>query len=237
MTSAAGGGAELHLGDYREIVRRERIVADAIIMDAPWSERTHSGQAESRSDGGKLTDINYSHWTPDDVQECVWQLGPRCRGWWVSLTDHVLVPAWERALADSGRVTFAPLPAVVRGSRPRFCGDGPACVTTQVVVARPRGEPYSKWGALPGDYRVSRGRQYRIGGKPLELMRQIVGHYTRPGDLILDPCAGGGTTLVAAVLEGRRAVGCEIDPEAHAVAMQRLDEIASDRSGLEAAHG
>jgi site-specific DNA-methyltransferase (adenine-specific) len=45
---------------------------------------------------------------------------------------------------------------------------------------------------------------------------------SRPGDLICDPCAGGGTTLLAAVIEGRRAIGAECDPETFELAVRRL---------------
>ena len=58
--------------------------------------------------------------------------------------------------------------------------------------------------------------------KPLWLMRAIIRDYTRPGDLVCDPCAGGGTTLLAAAMEGRRAVGAEIDPKTYALAQKRI---------------
>jgi hypothetical protein len=39
-----------------------------------------------------------------------------------------------------------------------------------------------------------------------------IDHYTQPGDLVLDPMCGIGTTLVEAVHAGRRAVGIEYEP-------------------------
>lgn len=48
--------------------------------------------------------------------------------------------------------------------------------------------------------------------KPVDLVRWFVRAYTRSGDLVVDPVTGSGTTLVAAVREGRRAVGFEVDP-------------------------
>jgi len=58
---------------------------------------------------------------------------------------------------------------------------------------------------------------------------QLVRFYTRPGDLVLDPFCGTGTTGVAAVTQGRRFIGIDVDPEALEVARQRLEEITEGR--------
>jgi len=47
--------------------------------------------------------------------------------------------------------------------------------------------------------------------KPLGLMRWLIERHSQPGDLILDPYAGSGTTLRAAKDLGRRAIGVEIE--------------------------
>jgi len=51
--------------------------------------------------------------------------------------------------------------------------------------------------------------------KPLSLMERLVKIYSNPNDLIFDPFAGSGTTIKAALNCGRRAEGCEIDPQHH----------------------
>lgn len=57
---------------------------------------------------------------------------------------------------------------------------------------------------------------------PEALVAKIVTGYSRPGDLVLDPFAGSGTTVKAARDLGREAVGVELNPEYVAVARRRL---------------
>lgn len=65
-------------------------------------------------------------------------------------------------------------------------------------------------GCLPGVFRYA-NPQHRthVTEKPLQLMRDIV-KITVPGGRILDPFAGAGTTVLAAVQEGYEAVGIEV---------------------------
>ena len=58
--------------------------------------------------------------------------------------------------------------------------------------------------------------------KPWQLMAQLIESSTVRGDLVVDPCAGSGSTLVAAVLEGRRGFGVEIDRRYAETAVQRI---------------
>lgn len=71
--------------------------------------------------------------------------------------------------------------------------------------------------------------------KPVALMRALIESSTCIGDTVLDPFAGSGSTLVAAVLEGRTGVGIEVDPNYIAIAASRLDAVLDSMKGL-AAH-
>jgi site-specific DNA-methyltransferase (adenine-specific) len=63
--------------------------------------------------------------------------------------------------------------------------------------------------------------------KPEELLRRIVLASSDPGDLVVDPFAGSGTTLVVADREGRRWVGGDSDPRYVGLARSRLNSVAS----------
>jgi site-specific DNA-methyltransferase (adenine-specific) len=204
----------------------------AVITDAPYSERTHRGHdigcgrkpGDPGFDGIRRRTIAYDAWGDTNVASFVSFVEPICDGWFCALTDHVLARSFDHYLGLAGRYVFPPVPCVSPGSRVRLAGDGPSSWTVWLVVARPSRVPFSRWGTLPGAYVFPPERAMAVaGGKPLHLMRAIIRDYTRPGDLVCDPCAGGGTTLLAAAIEGRRAIGAEMDEETFKKAKARLD--------------
>lgn len=78
---------------------------------------------------------------------------------------------------------------------------------------------------LPGHFTGSqpRGTQRRhITQKPEDVMRQLV-RIVPPGGVILDPCAGSGTTGAAALAEGRSFIGIELSAQYAQIARQRLE--------------
>jgi site-specific DNA-methyltransferase (adenine-specific) len=58
--------------------------------------------------------------------------------------------------------------------------------------------------------------------KPLGLMLWVIENYTKPGDLILDPYAGSGTTGLACQMLGRRFIGIEREAEYVEIINRRL---------------
>jgi site-specific DNA-methyltransferase (adenine-specific) len=227
---------DLRLGRWQDTLA-DVTTCDAVICDPPYSARTHEGSTDEvlNSTGKKATlksgrtmsdsarrPLNYTGWTNDDVITFIDSWAPRCEGWIVCVTSHDLVPAYEASLERHGRLTFAPLPWFSPGSRVRLTGDGPSSWTCWVVVSRPRKAPYSKWGTLPGGYVTPPEACEVVGGKPIGLMRAIVRDYSRPGDLIVDPFCGSGTTALAAASEGRRCITSEELPAHHEIARRRF---------------
>lgn len=60
--------------------------------------------------------------------------------------------------------------------------------------------------------------------KPVALMEHYILNSSEPGDLVFDPFAGVGATLVAAARNDRQWLGCEIDPEYYNMAFIRMYE-------------
>ena len=233
----------LRLGRWEHVL--SRVTCDALITDPPYSEATQSGHNASARVGdereymrvdrrtgavysagkNRRKQINYSPFTPADVRSFVEHWSPRTRGWFVVFSDDVLAPIWKAELKRQGRYAFSPLSYLVPGGRFRRVGDGPSQWSVFITVARPRTPEFFKWGSLPGGYVHPAGvprRASMIGGKAPWIMEQLISDYTRPGNVVCDPCAGMATTLISARNQGRHAIGAESSPETHARALQLL---------------
>lgn len=248
---------------FAAAMRAAGVVADALIVDAPYSERTHAGHDDGTASANRVIswakgrasrglpvngdsslgvrvartlrkdaerrEIDYPAWTGADVDAFVTAWADRT-GWLLSLTDHVLAREWERACGAADLYAFAPIACIENGSRVRLDGTGPPQWATQLVPARPRSRAFiaawhaKRWAhdlAPAGGYSGGSEKKPVTGGKPLWLMRAIVGDYSAPGDLVVDPCMGGGTTPVAAIELGRIAIGCEPDAGRYEIARAR----------------
>lgn len=237
------GRAVLHRGEWQS-AKWQRDSYDLLANDAPYGARTHEGY-RSGSDASDDSGIDdYSFWTPDHVFEFVRHWSPRVDGWMVCQTSHDLIPAWERAFAEEGRLGFVPIPlletphsapcavvpAVITGSGVRLQGDGPSNWTIQLVVARPRKLRFARWckeHRTPEPFYlgpVVRGSK-KGRGKPDWLMRAIVRDYSLPGGVVVDPTMGWGATGCAAVAMGRSFEGSEVDGDAFDEAVARMSRV------------
>lgn len=87
-----------------------------------------------------------------------------------------------------------------------------------------KGEPPLPTRAIPDviNFPYS-GNRLHPTEKPVEALRPLIEAFTRPGDLVLDPFCGSGSTLAAARDLGRDWLGVELDAEHHATAVWRLN--------------
>lgn len=63
--------------------------------------------------------------------------------------------------------------------------------------------------------------------KPLPLLKGMLAHSTNPGDTVLDPFMGSGSTGVACALMGRKFIGIELDTAYFDMACRRIEEAYS----------
>ncbi len=77
----------------------------------------------------------------------------------------------------------------------------------------------------PGDYGIKKiipSATQHPTEKPWRLAAHFIQLHTKPGDIVLDPFMGSGSTGVAAVLTGRRFIGIELDEHWYRHAVKRI---------------
>ncbi len=71
---------------------------------------------------------------------------------------------------------------------------------------------YSREGHLHDVSQVkTKEKQWHPWQQPLEEVEKLIEDFSKPGDLVIDPCGGGFTTAVACQNLNRRCISCDVD--------------------------
>jgi site-specific DNA-methyltransferase (adenine-specific) len=103
--------------------------------------------------------------------------------------------------------------------------DGSAVPRAKRLAPKP-GYSEDKPSGSVWDFTMSNTHPDRVGypnQKPIEIIEPFVLAHTLPGDLVLDPFCGSGSTGAAALKHGRRFVGIDVSSSAVEVSKKRLD--------------
>ncbi len=226
-------------GDMLSIVRNiKSSTFDAVITDPPYSSGGAKASDKTRTTNQKYSSMSSEKALPDfdgDQKD-----GRSWTNWaaeWLAEMRRITKPGgvigvfidWRMAPSLSDALQWAGW--IWRG---------------QVVWDKPNSRPqkgrfrqqseYLLWasngpmplnrpvGCLPGVYRYSNpSKRVHVTEKPLQLMQDVI-KICEPNGLILDPFAGSGTTVLAAAIEGYKAVGVEVTDAYFDVATQRIAE-------------
>lgn len=209
---------------------------DCIITDPPYDARTHQNARSNRnrygnSGGGNRvlsggSDVQFDAWDHPTQLALFEELGRITRRWVVAnlSTDTAFrfevdtPPAGLRLLRVGVWVKTNPMP-IVSADRPAMGWE------TIAFLHRDDTKPSWNNGGRAMNYvgPTAQGTGHPTS-KPLPMVAGWVRAFTDPGDLILDPFAGSGTTLRAAKDEGRRAVGYETSEKFCEIAAKRLTQ-------------
>jgi len=240
----------LYCGDCRAILPTLE-PADHVVTDPPYDEATHANARTaakaSTPDGATgqrtLGDVGRIaiDFDPLDVDATVPILLQYARRWAIAFCGLEMLGAYRRVAGDAWiRSGFWRRP----DGAPQFTGDRPAQPGEGIAIMhRPLSagrEGRTRWngGGRHGFYEFGVVRSLRAHPtqKPEPLMLALLADFTDPGDLVLDPFAGDGTTLVAAKRLGRRAIGIELEEHRCAKALERLTQgglfsVAAEQAG------
>lgn len=211
---------------------------DHVITDPPYSRHVHTRQRRTRS-RGQLVDapLPFAHLSAMHRSCAAEQFARLARRWILAFSDAESVHLWQRDLERAG-ARHVRLGAWIKvNGQPQLSGDRPAVGFEAVEIASCAKRLRWNGGGLPAVWahavatdRNNTGQRCHPTQKPLSLMLELVSLFTDPGDLILDPFAGGGTTGVAALRLGRRFIGIERE---EAWALGARERLAAESAGVD----
>ena len=217
---------------------------DLVLADPPYNIGIDYGngkKADRRDD--------YDVWCERWIGWCYRALKPTGSLWIISGQEHgaeIDIAIQRAGMTIRNRITWHETFGVYchgkfgRCSRPIFYATkSPKGFTFNreaVTVPSARQEKYGDKRAAPGGKimgdvwtisRVCGTFKERVKGVPTqlptELVQRIIGVSSNPGDIVLDPFAGSGTSLVVAKAMGRQAIGIELNPDYAVIASRRFE--------------
>lgn len=234
MTRVRIGSCDLILGDCLDLMPGLGTF-DHVITDPPYESHMHVAKANSRGirrDGyASPKPVDFA--SIDGIRERVTpMMVSACQGWLIAFCTPEGIAAWRDAIEDAGaRYKRACFYYKIDGA-PQFNGQGPAMAVEPFVTAW-CGAGHSRWngGGRRNLFTHPTNGSSRHGTHPTEkslaLMKELTELFSDPGQSILDPFMGSGTTGVAAQTLGRRFVGIERDPRYFQIACDRIQKAAS----------
>jgi len=223
----------LYLGDSFQILDTlESESIDCVITDPPFTERTHKG-ARKNTNTGVQDLITFEAFTEEKLYDAFGKLGKVTKGWVVSSLDYHHAFKFEDNPPNNLRQMRIGV-WVKKNATPQISGDRPA-QGWEAISYLHRSDKKAVWngGGHHGNYVTNiPSATGHPTPKSMAMLSSFVERFTNLGDLILDPFAGGGTTLLAARNLGRRAIGIEIDEKYCELIANRLSQEAFDFEGI-----
>lgn len=224
-----GERATLYLGDCRDVVPMlPRQSVDLLIADPPYGKNWRSNYRTERFDA-MASDDGSTDW-PAALGNAATHVLRNTRHVYVfgyrpaDLADPLALGGICELVWDKGHLGMGDLTAP--------WGPEHESITFGVYDWSPANRAKGKGrlaarlrqGSVIQARRPNSGQVRHPDEKPINLMLALVESSSCRGELVLDPVCGVGSTIVAAVLAGRRAIGIEIDERYLAIAVDRVRE-------------
>lgn len=226
------GRVTLYHGDSLEVL--PTLPADSAQMvctDPPYAEQTHHGARTGNPRSSKKL-VTFASLTADDIRARFAAAARVARRWLVATMEFRHVAALEVSPPDG--YTFIRAGVWTKPNvMPQITGDRPAQGWESIAFLHRTGSGRLKWngGGRSSVFYcpVERDGEYPTQ-KPIALVRDFVSLFSDKGDTVLDPFCGSGTSLVAALGHGRRAIGIDISEDALRIARARCEAVIDQGS-------
>lgn len=206
---------------------------DHVITDPPYSDEVHRNAKTNAASSNELEAIDFAPLSKQKLASFFDQSARIAKRWVISTTSFQ--QAYLLSEHDSDYYDFKRMGVWAKTTyAPQILGDRPAQAWEAIIYLHSKGVP-SKWngGGSHGNYvgNIAQPNGHPTA-KPLELYKQFVANFTQPGETILDPFAGSGTTLEAARMAGLKVTGIEINERYCELIAKRLQQQEFDFGGL-----
>lgn len=207
-------------GDCLELMKKlpDKSI-DLVLTDPPYNDITHNGARLSTLK--KFGDIPFNQLTSLDYISELLRLSKSwiivfCPIEWLGLIQKKYIDKYVRGCIWD-RINNSPQ---ISGDRPAQGGEG-------IALLHCGGRKKWNGGGKAGIFRhsVERGKKQHPTQKPIKLLTELIFLFSSNGQIILDPFAGSGTTLVAAQELGRDFIGFEISEKYCEIARERLRHV------------
>lgn len=235
-------GITIFHGDCLEVLSKLEPV-DVVLTDPPYSEHVHSksrmGSKRSTNDKenrhrdgiARVKELGFDAITPEMREKVADHFAILSRRWVLVFSDVESAHLWRGELTVGGLEYIRTGAWVKLGATPQFTGDRPAAGFEAITIAHPKGKKRWNGGGTHAlwSYPIVLNRSHsdprlHTTQKPLPLIGKLVSLFSDPGETILDPFMGSGTTLHAAKNLGRKAIGIELEERYCEVAARRLQQ-------------
>lgn len=207
-------------GDNAEVLPTlgDRSVAH-VITDPPYEAAAHFKQAPRPRAGEKFLraqdgllagELSFAPISDAERTAVAAQFARLTDRWLAVFCQVEATMKWQDALVAGGALPRRIGVWIKPDGMPQFSGDRPGMGYESIVFAHRKGR--SRWngggrvGVFTHNKNDAAGRSGHETQKPLPLMLELVDLFTDPGEVVLDPFAGSGTTGAACIRLGRRSI-------------------------------
>ena len=224
----SGKGWTLFEGDCLDVMPTlDRV--DHVITDPPYEAEAHTQMRRVKRPGHVISvePLSFSPITEDQRVSSSREMARLARRWTLVFCQVEASAAWRDALEEAGAVYRRTCVWVKPDGQPQLSGDRPGMGYESIVAMHACGRSSWNGGGKTGVFTHNkyegRGRpNEHPTTKPLALMLELVALFTDPGETILDPFTGSGSTGVACLRLGRKFIGIERDEKYFELACERL---------------
>ena len=201
---------------------------EVMITDPPFAPKTHSNARTTTNDGKGIPLVTFAPLDYDGLATRLSHLAQFVHNWAIFTCEWTYAARLEETPPSGWEFVRCGVWTKPDGV-PQMTGDRPGQGWEAIVFLHrlnAKGKPgRKKWNgggrSSVFHHGVCRDALYPTQ-KPVALISDFVRLFTNPGDTILDPFCGAGTTLYVSKQLGRNAIGCDISEKACNIAIERL---------------